>query len=126
MEDKPRYRVYFAIAAICALLRDDLSERSIETAEELKRTYTFLGRARASLENDPERYHDAFLLTFQAVADSVLEIPTGKSEGDISQNMYSRISTTAFSSLHRKILMRMDSERRRESRSRIRDASTGR
>ena len=29
MDDKPRYRVYFAIAAICALLRDDLSERAV-------------------------------------------------------------------------------------------------
>ncbi len=26
-DDKPRYRIYFAIAALCALLRDDISER---------------------------------------------------------------------------------------------------
>ena len=30
-DDKPRYRVYFTVATLCALLRDDLSERSTDT-----------------------------------------------------------------------------------------------
>lgn len=73
----------------------------------------FLASARGKLENQPGEYHDAFLLTFLAVADSVLDIPTGKPEGEIAQTMYNRISTTAFSSLYKKVLMRMDSDRQR-------------
>jgi hypothetical protein len=112
-DDKPRYRVYFAITALCALLRDDLSEQSIETTDELARMNRFLASSRCELENHPDAYHNAFLLTFQAVADSVLEIPEGKSDGEIAQNIYNRISSTAFSSLYKKVRMRMDSEKQR-------------
>jgi hypothetical protein len=116
MDDKPRYRVYFAIAALCALLRDDLSERSAETPDELARVNRFLTSSQRALENRADDYYDAFLLTFQAVADSVLDIQTGKSESEIAQNMYTRISTTAFSSLYKKVLMRMDSDKQRRQR----------
>jgi hypothetical protein len=116
MDDKPRYRVYFAIAALCALLRDDLSERSTETSDELARMNRFLASSRRELENHPDDYHEAFLLTFLAVADSVLDIPAGKSDGEIAQNMYTRISTTAFSSFYKKVLMRMDSDKQRRQR----------
>jgi hypothetical protein len=119
LDDKPRYRVYFAVAALCALLRDDISERSTDTKVEVERTNQFLAKARAELENRADGYHDAFLLTFVAVADSVLDIPAGKSEGEIAQSMYNKISTTAFASLFRKVLMRIDSEKqRRQSRER--------
>ena len=112
-DDKPRYRVYFAIAALCALLRDDISERSTDTDKELDRTNRFLARSREELENRPSVYHDAFLLTFQAIADTVLDIPVNKPESEIAQSMYSKISTTAFSSLYKKLLMRIDAEKQR-------------
>jgi hypothetical protein len=115
-DDKPRYRVYFAIAALCALLRDDISERSADTNEELQRTNRFLAVSRERLENNPREYHDAFEMTFQAVADTVLDISVGKAESEITQNMYTKISTTAFSSLYKKVLMRMDAERQRSQR----------
>lgn len=114
VDDKPRYRVYFAIAAICALLRDDLSERAIDTSEELERTNRFLARAREALENRRDQYQDAFLLTFNTIADTVIDIPTGKSESEIAQNMYNRITSMAFSSLYKKVLMRIDSEKRKK------------
>jgi hypothetical protein len=116
-DDKPRYRVYFAIAALCALLRDDLSERSTDTGKELQRTNRFLALSRKELENNPSAYHDAFLLTFQAIADNVLDVQAGKSESEIAQSMYTKISTTAFSSLFKKLLMRMDAEREKSRRS---------
>jgi hypothetical protein len=115
MDDKPRYRVYFAITALCALLRDDLSERLADTVSELERMNRFLATARRELENCPKKYHDTFLLTFLAVADSVLDIPGGRSEGEIAQNMYTKISTTAFSSLYKKVLMRIDSDKHRRA-----------
>jgi hypothetical protein len=115
-DDKPRYRVYFAILALCALLREDLSERSTDTGVELERTNRFLASSRKELENNPSAYHDAFLLTFQAIADTVLEIPANKPESEIAQSMFSKISTTAFSSLYRKILMRIDAEKQRAQR----------
>jgi hypothetical protein len=115
-DDKPRYRVYFAIAALCALLRDDISERSSDTNGELARTNKFLASSRERLENDPSGYHDAFLLTFQAIADNVIDIPAGKPEGEIAQSMFAKISTTAFSSLYKKVLMRMDAEKLRSQR----------
>jgi hypothetical protein len=114
-DDKPRYRVYFAIAAIAALLRDDLSDRSNNPDKEFERTNWFLARAHEALENRSHDYHDAFVLTFQAIADWVLDIQVGKPEMEIAQNMYNKISTTAFSSLFRKILMRMDADNRRRS-----------
>jgi hypothetical protein len=114
IDDKPRYRVYFAIAALCALLRDDLSERSLDSGEELTRMTRFLASARKELENNPKVYHDVFLLTFSAIADTVLDIPIGKSDTEIVQNMYGKISSTAFSSLFKKVLMRIDSEQRRK------------
>jgi len=115
-DDKPRYRVYFAIAALCALLRDDISERSADTNEELERTNRFLASSREGLENKPSDYHEAFLLTFQAIADTVLDIPVGKPEGEIAQVMFTKISTIAFSSLYKKVLMRMDAEKQRSQR----------
>jgi hypothetical protein len=115
-DDKPRYRVYFAIAAIAALLRDDLSDRSNDPDEEFERTKLFLACAREALENRSAEYHDAFLLTFQAISDWVLDIQVGKPESEIAQSMYNKISTTAFSSLFRKIRMRLDSDNRRRSR----------
>lgn len=115
-DDKPRYRVYFAIAAIAALLRDDLSDRSDDPDEEFERTKRFLACAREALENRSAEYQDAFLLTFQAIADWVLDIQVGKPESEIAQSMYNKISTTAFSSLFRKIRMRLDSDNRRRSR----------
>jgi hypothetical protein len=108
--------VYFAIAALCALLRDDISERSSDTNGELARTNKFLASSRERLENDPSGYHDAFLLTFQAIADNVIDIPAGKPEGEIAQSMFAKISTTAFSSLYKKVLMRMDAEKLRSQR----------
>jgi len=120
-DDKPRYRVYFAIAALCALLRDDLSERSTDTSVELQRTNRFLASSRKELENNPSAYHDAFLLTFQAIADNVLDIPVGKPDSEIAQSMYTKISTTAFSSLFKKLLMRMDAEKKKNQRSGVKN-----
>jgi len=73
----------------------------------------FLASSRKELENNPGAYHDAFLLTFQAIADSVLDITVSKPDSEIAQSMYSKISSTAFSSLYRKLLMRMDAEKQR-------------
>jgi hypothetical protein len=76
----------------------------------------FLASSRERLENNPSRYHEAFLLTFQAIADSVLDIPAGKPESEIAQSMFTKISTTSFSSLYKKVLMRMDAEKQRNQR----------
>ena len=110
-DDKPRYRVYFAIAALCAMLRQDLSERSVDTGIELERMNHFLASSRKVLENDAAAYHSAFLLAFQAISDTVLDLPANKPESDIAQAMYTKISGTAFSSLYKKLLMRMDAEK---------------
>jgi hypothetical protein len=105
--------VYFAIAALCAMLRDDVSERSADTSVELGRMNRFLAGSREKLENNAAEYHNIFLLTFQAVADSVLDISVGKPESEISQSMFTKISSTAFSSLYKKVLMRLDAEKQR-------------
>jgi hypothetical protein len=76
----------------------------------------FLASSREHLENNPSEYHEAFLLTFQAIADNVLDIAAGKPEGEIAQSMFTKISTTAFSSVYKRVLMRMDSEKRRSQR----------
>ena len=62
---------------------------------------------------NPKATTARFLLTFQAIADNVLDIPVGKPESEIAQTMYNRISGIAFSSLYKKVLMRLDAEKQR-------------
>ena len=68
------------------------------------------------MENKPSDYHEAFLLTIEAIAYAILDIPEGKPESEIARDMFAKISTTAFSSLYKKGLMRMDAEKPRSQR----------
>jgi hypothetical protein len=111
-DNRPRYRVYLTVVAMCSLQRQDLSSRSAETALELERTNAFLGEAKKILENDPHCFGDVFLLAFQAMADSILDTPPGRTENEIAQGMYHKISSTSFSSMYKKVLMRIDADRR--------------
>jgi hypothetical protein len=112
-DEKPRYRAFVAVASVAAALRDDLSQRSVHVEEEVERARGFFGQARRLLENDPQKYRRVFLLTFQALADSVLDVSEGKDETDIAQIMFQKISKMAFNSLYKRILMRIDADQRR-------------
>lgn len=107
-DTKPTYRAYFAIAAMSALQRDDVSTRPSNAEVEVARLKKFLAKAREILENAPERYHDAFALTVQAVADTLLDVPEDRPETEIAQGMFQKVSKGAFSALHKRILMRLD------------------
>ena len=49
-DDKPRYRSFLAVAAACAAVREDISSRSSDCNEEMKRMSIFLGKSRELLE----------------------------------------------------------------------------
>jgi hypothetical protein len=106
-EDKPRYRAYFTIITIFSLLRKTPSTiKGVEQgAEEMK---LFLRQAHTYLENEPERFHSVFLNTFLSVADSLLDIPSGKTESDILQSMYKKVSSSDFDSIVKKVLLKID------------------
>jgi hypothetical protein len=114
-EERPRYRVYLAVLSICALVRDNLSDRNADTNTEVARVRSFLGNAKRRLENDSAAYREAYLLTFQALADLLLEDPASQTENEIAQVMYRKVSSTPFSSLYKRVLMRLDGERKRRS-----------
>lgn len=109
-ENKPRYRVFISIISLCALLRDDISQRSSDADKEFKRTQNFLFLARKKLENESSLFQKVFLMTFQAVADMLLDIPGEKQENEIAQTMYNKISSCNFTSIIKRILMRIDSQ----------------
>jgi hypothetical protein len=112
-DDRPKYRAYLAIGALCGLIREDLSERSPDTRQEVERARAFLGSARRRLENDPGEYRNVFVMTFQTIAESLLDVPVGRSESEIAQQMSAKVSDMAFSSFYKRILMRIDGEQRR-------------
>ena len=113
-EEKPRYRSFFAIAALCAAVRVDVSERAQDAHEEVGRMIDLLRNAKRLLEAEVAEYERAYLLTFQTIADSVLDIPEDRSESEIAQNMFQKISTLQFSRLYKRILLRVDAERKRQ------------
>jgi hypothetical protein len=107
-EDKPKYRSFLAVAATSSCVRDDISSRLSDSAEETQRMCRFLGECRDVLENHPDEYTGAYLHAFAVVADSLLDVTAGKDDADIQQTMYQKVSTMAFDSLYKRILLRMD------------------
>ena len=109
-EEKPQYRSFLAVAAACSAVREDVSSRVPACEEETQRMRIFLGKCRSLLENHPDKYHAAYKHAFVAVADSLLDVDTGKNESDIQQNMFHKVSTMAFDSLYKRILVRIDAD----------------
>lgn len=73
-----------------------------------------LRRARELLENQPEQYIDAYLLAYQTMADTALQAWDVKAaEAQVLQEMYKRVSGTAFEALYRSLRMKIDAEERR-------------
>ncbi len=107
-EDKPGYRSFLAVVATCATLRDDISLRSPSSCEETKRMRQFLGKCREIIENKPESYRKAYRHAFAAVADSLLDVELSKSESEIQQIMFQRVSNMSFESLYKRVLIRID------------------
>jgi hypothetical protein len=110
-EDKPKYRSFLAVAATTSCVRDDISSRSSASAQETQRMRNFLGKCRDLLENRPEEFTAAYLHAFAVVADSLLDVSTGKDDADIQQTMYQRVSTMSFDSLYKRILLRIDASK---------------
>jgi len=107
-EDKPAYRSFLAVVAACAAVREDVAVRAASCDEETKRMRTLLGKCRELLENKSEQYHAAYRQAFVAVADSLLDVETGKSDADIQQAMFHKVSTMAFDGLYKRVLLRID------------------
>ncbi len=107
-DDKPRYRSFLAIAAICAAVRVDISCRSLSTEEETERMNELFGKFRYVLENSPNEYHNAYKYAFATVADTLLDIEQPRNDSDIQQSMFYKISSMAFNSLFKRILVRID------------------
>lgn len=125
-DDKPRYRAYLAIAALCGLLRDDLSDKSSDATKEAERISRFLAKARKQLENEPGEFRNVFLMTFQTLADSLLDVPGDRTESEIAQQMSAKVSGMAFSAFYKRVLLRIDGERSRLAKQEPADAPQNR
>ena len=108
-EGKPSYRAYLAVAAACASARDDISVRSPDVGTETQRMRTFLGKGRDILENHPDQFLKTYAYSFAVIADSLLDVDTGKDSGDIQQTMYQKVKSMAFDGLYKRVLLRVDS-----------------
>lgn len=109
-EDKPRYRSFLSVVAACAAVRDDISSRAISSADETNRMRAFLGKCREIIENKPSIYIIAYRHSFAAVADSLLDVDLEKSEAEIQQVMFRKVSSMSFDGLYKRVLMRVDAE----------------
>ncbi len=107
-DDKPTYRSFLAVTAACTAIRDDISRRSLETKTETEHMRSFLGKCREILENNPDDFRKAYRHAFAAVADSLLDVQSGKSDTDIQQTMFQKVSSMSFDSLYKRVLMRID------------------
>jgi hypothetical protein len=112
-DDNPKYRAFLDVAAVCAIVRDDISNRSSATGDELSRMRAFLDKAISVLENSPNAFYSAYLHAFSAIADTLLDVEQDRGDSDISQKMFTKVSGMAFHSLYKRVLMRIDSDQAR-------------
>jgi hypothetical protein len=113
--DKPRYRAYISILALCGALEDDLSKRAPpDTGQEVERMQSFLTRARGLLENEYSRFERCYLLTYDVLASASFGAWTKEkgSDAQITQEMHKRISQAPFEAFYAQLRMRMDSDKR--------------
>ncbi len=114
LDDKPKYRSFLSVAAAAACVRSDLSVRAPDADSETLRMRSFLGKCRDILENHPGQYTAAYVNAFAVIADSLLDVVSGKDDSDIQQAMYKKVSGMAFDSIYKRILLKFDLESRRK------------
>lgn len=107
-DGKPAYRVFLAVAAAAASVRDDISTRSPDAATETQRMRTFLGKCRVTLENRANEFSRAYILAFAVVAESLLDVTEGKDAADIQQTMFQKVRATSFDGFYKRVLVRID------------------
>jgi hypothetical protein len=107
-DEKPRYRAYLAVLAVCGSLRTNLSERSSETGIEAARMKQFFIKTRELLENRAADYGRVFSLGFQVLADTALDASQSGSEAEVAQNMFQKVSKSPFYTVYSKLLIRID------------------
>jgi hypothetical protein len=112
--DKPRYRAYIAILAICGALAEDLSKRSSEASEEVARMEQFLKKTKALLENNYSWFERCYLLTYEVLASFSLQAWTKDrgSDSHVAQEMYKRLSQAPFDAFYAQLRMRIDADKR--------------
>jgi len=109
-EDKPKYRSFLAVTAASTAIRDDISSRASDSLQETQRMRTFLGKCRDILENHPNDFEAAYIHAFAAVADSLLDVVSGKDDSDIQQTMFKKVSSMPFDALYKRVLLRIDAQ----------------
>jgi hypothetical protein len=107
-DEKPRYRAYLSVLAICGALRVNLADRDSTLQGEVGRMRVFVERARELLENRSDEYSQVFLQAFLILADSALEASSTGSDAEVAQAMFHRISKSSFTTLYTKLLMHVD------------------
>ena len=107
-DEKPRYRAYLSVLAVCGALRTNLADRDASSDSEASRMKEFFVKTRDLLENRLGDYKRVFLLAFQVLADISFEASPSGSEKEVAQNMFLTISKAPFNTLYLKLLMRID------------------
>lgn len=70
---------------------------------ETQRMRTFLGKCQDTLENRAGDFSSAYIYAFAVVADSLLDISTGKDTGDLQQIMYQKVKSMAFDAFYNRV-----------------------
>lgn len=113
--ERSKYRAYLAVLALCGQLKENLSDRSPSAPDEASRMNEYLRRTRQLLENEPSLYIDAYISAYQTMADVALQAwDTKGAEDKVLQEMYKRVSGTAFAALYRSLRMKIDVSDRRQ------------
>ena len=73
-QEKPQYRMFLAIVAVCALVGVDVSDRQ-PPGKELDRMRSFMQHARNLLQAEPNRFRAAYLKAVSALATGAREGP---------------------------------------------------
>lgn len=110
--EKPKYRAYISTLAVCGALKDDIMERSLDTAVETERMKQFLLKTRELIENTPERFEDCYIHAYKIVAAKALDAWKQDRESLVTQEMHQRVSRTNFSALYTELRMALDVEAR--------------
>lgn len=106
--ENAKYRCLFALLAACACVGDWLGEKSTDSNKEFQRLFSFLQRLESMLTKQPAGFERVFQITYEIMAETVLDVSKEGRDADILQKMYREISGADFKKLFRKVRMRMD------------------
>lgn len=115
-DNRPKYRAYLGILALCGSHRLDLSEQLNNLDEEIERITTWLSKTAQLLAMDGRMFDRNFSLAYEVAGMHALDAYENGSDLRIQQRLSDSVFHTAFSKLYRQLQYRLELEERRRNR----------